>query len=799
MALNLEIASTDPLLPTTHRHYRSTMNKAKESFMRASGPIEEEEMKLEDLIKKSESANLKWPSCRYWVPEIIADWRLSLNCIIGGLIVAFVTVPSSMAYCLMVDFPVKYGVNSCTIPLIIYALFGSSKQMSIGPLATSYFILGQAVDFVRIGDEDRAELARTMTFLIGCFLVLMGSLQLSFIENVFSEPIMFGYLQATAFLIVYEQFAKIFQIKFHGAIWNKFYQLFDQIGIINIYSTILGFSMIILLFANQYIKNKYGPKSLFLCTTQLIFIFSFTFVSHAFDFPGTLGIYTAQEVPTGFPPFEAPNLSLAYLNRCWPDSLKIALVSFTASLLITKQLGRKHQYEINTTFEFFGLGFANLSAAFFTSLPAFGSLCRSPIIELTNAKSQLAGFLTGIFVIIEVIGLSWVLEMIPISVISGYVFFSCSLIFSDLKEVYFWFKYFKSDFYFFVVSFFLCMILGLANGLIVSIIISLLLILKESSRPIWSFKSFEADEEKLEFENTKITGLVRRNTKMLIEALDPEAQNLDANTQKTWLDHLKKLTNNNILRRLSQMNNVNEEITEDLMNAYDVCLCHNWQCQRRCHLVVVTLHGYLSYVNVKTLKEHAEFMTADAEGGAPTSDKHNPRASMKRSFLRTDESASDLKKKKENKEDLKTNNLNLDDDQSPYINEHFMNIQNEAENSEDPSEDDEKIAKNYYDSNQIAVTPETRKLSIRAIIFECTRLTKVDCTSLMALKGLINDLYKKENKTWIKFSEMKPEIIEKFKVMKFPESCMDQSRSNTMAVLFKCCSDILRYEAMKKK
>lgn len=753
--------------PSNAKHsFMNVMIKAKQSFMNVKSTQSEEEMKLEDIVGQSIPAGIPWPPIRQWVPALIHEPRLILNSFIGGLIVSLVIVPQSMAYCTMMNFPVEYGVNSCIVALIIYSLFGTSKQMSIGPLSTTYFLMAQCIDTYGLPDDEKVPLARTMTMLIGLWMIILGCTQMSFIENVFSEPIIFGFIQATSFLIVIEQIGKMCHVKLNGRLWDKIYQLIIGPISINKVGLSLGISTILLFFFIQFLKKRYFPKSLILVLMPFIIPAIATFISYMLDFPEKYHIETTKGISQGFPAFEPPPLTYHYIWTTWADALKIAIVSFSTSLLITKQLGKKYNYETNIILEFFALGFANFSASFFTSFPAFGSLYRSPIIEITGAKSQLAGMVTGFGVIFQCFTLTAVLEQIPVTVINGFVFYSCLKVFGDMNDVIFWAKHFRTDFVFYIIALFLGLTIGSANGLLLSIIISLLYILKSSSRPIWSFRAFEPDEEKLETFNIH---KIRKNTMLLVDSINEnkEMPNIpEIDIKATWLVNLKRLTDiNEGYESLTPLSAGMR--TKPHLKAEDICLCHNWKCDRKCHIVVIGLHGSLTYVNVKCLKEQAEFMTIDVDG-------HILEISKKTTIVKN------------------TIPERVDEKEENLIQNPLEYKQYEMQANPDNFEDSEESMKEI--DNQSNVSPECRKLSIRAIIFECERLNEVDYTSLNALKGMTEDFANKNKKVWIKFSEMHEKIKRKFDLFKFNPDCLDMSSKNTMAVLYKCCADILKAE-----
>lgn len=754
--------------------FNKVIRQAKQNYYKTGvpDPVKAEDvddMKLEDIINPNQNSetNIPWPPIRQWVPELIRTPKLIFKCFLGGIIIALITVPPSMAYCTMVDFPVKFGLNSNTIALVVYSIFGTSKQMSIGPLAMTYFIMAQSIYSLDTSMEVKINLARTMTFLMGLFMILMGCMKMTFIENVFSEPIIFGFLQASGFLIVFEQLSKMGQIKFHGKIWEKFYQLYQQFDQINWISFLIGAIGVILFFINHFIRSRYFPNSVFLLSMPFIIPAIGALISYLYDFPTLYGIEIAKNIPAGLPDFDVPPLSFYYIMETWGDALKICLVSFTTSLLLTKQLGKKYNYETSVPYEFLALGLANFIGSFFSSLPTFGALGKSPIIELTGANNQLAGMVTGIMVIVESICLAEVFRLMPITIINGYVLFVCSLIFGELKIVKFWAKHFKTDFIFFLITFFLGLIVGLVDGLIVSLLISLIYILKTSSRPIWSFRTFESDEENTK--NIDIGGNInRKNTLLLADTLSDDDGEVFSNNfdfKKSWIYNLKKNTasvNYGVLKGLNIPKKSKKNSTN--LTADDICLCHKWSCIRKCHIVVISLHGNLTYVNIKGLKEQAEFLTIGFEGKI----NKNVKRSLRKRGTIYDSIDDNLDLLIQNP--LKYENMELK-----------MSIDNDFVMEFDSPK-----------GSRWAISNEERKSSIRGIIFECSKLFEVDYTSLNALKAMTEDFTKRNKKIWVKFSEMQNDMKIKFKLFKFNRKCLDLSSFNTMAVLYKCCLDILK-------
>ena len=783
------------------KSYKQTMKKARDSFMRSDRPdfIPSESLELENLIRGERKSTMKWPTVLDWLPELKANPRLIMNAVVGGIIVATVTVPQSMAYCTMVDFPVKFGVFSCTIALIIYSLFASSKQLSIGPLATTYMMMGQAIDGYTNGKVSgvREIYGRNMAFMIGMFLIIMGFLRLGFIENVFSQPIMMGYLVATGFLIIVDQIPQICNIPMDGQIWTKFIDFFTNFMDINIASLVIGIICCLIFYVTHYVKTRKYPKSLFLSCMALYVTIIGTALSWGLDWKHKWGLKLADEVPNTFPPFDVSFLDGSKLSTCWGDALKISLVSYTASLLISKQLAKKYNYPINATYEFFGLGLANLIGSFFTALPAFGSLVRSPIIEITGARSQLAGFVTGVTVIIAALAINFALEQIPITVISAFVVFSCSLVFGDLPELIFMAKYFKKDFLFFCLSFLCCVFLGLANGLIISIAVSMLYVLYNSSKSIWTFKTFMTDEERLPSpeEDMRKKQKERMNTQNYMDALNEKEPS-------PWISNLRRLSNT------SWGKNPNNQV----LTAYDICLCHDLECPRKCHIMVISFYGFLNYANVKSLKENADFLSLDVDALESYSQK-TEEISKKAEVAENKPDAKDFNIEKSNltviheveeADDRKSNevhNMQLDGDDEivPEKNNKPVSINDEPIEKQLDAPLLTPPEKKILTEAQIKKLEMKRSATIRGIIFDCSRLEEIDITALRTLKTFIDDMKGKKPKIFVRFAELWSVKVKKvLEVGKYDKDILKYAERDTMSVLFRMCADILKFENEKE-
>ena len=728
--------------PQTYLH---ALKKARDSFMSGANR-KEESLGLEQVIRGERIPTIKWPPILNWAPEIISRKRLILNCIVGGVLIATISIPQSMAFCFMLGVGVSFGVYSSTLPMILYGILGTSKQMTIGPAATTYMMIRESLE-EKGGKEGREIYAQNIAFLMGIYMIVMGMLKWGFIENIFSQPIMSGYLVATGLLIIIDQLPQVFVIPMKGKIWNKMYDFFSQLGDTNIYSLAIALVSFVVFYLVHYIKYKYFPKSLLL---SCIFLYVTIFVSlltYIFDWKNTLGLIMPNKVPDSFPPFDVTFLDSSIIGEIWSDALKIALVGYIGTLLISKQLAKKYDYPIDATYEFYSLGISNLVGSIFSALPAFASLVRGPIIEITEAKSQLCGMITGITVLVLTLCASFLLEKIPITVISSFVIYSCSLSLVDLAELPFLARNFPLDFFFFLLAFVGCLLLGLADGLLLSIVLSMLMVLKYSSKSIWSFHTFTNDEENLP-ENKPEPQRKRLNTQHMMEELNEK-------TASPWILNL---------RRLSAMSE-GKALDANAITAFDLCLCHDLHCPRRCHIMVINFYGYLNYYNVKSLKENADFLSIALEDR-----KHQA-------------------KKKENVPPIPTprkKNISI-----------IMEVK-EDENLSSQLVINHQPKKNQIKTENINSKEEIEKkrgATIRGIIFDFSRLEDVDYTAVKTLKSFVGEMKEKKPVVFVKFSDVYQEAVrKKLKAGKFTNDVVKHCERDCMSVLFKMSADILKSE-----
>jgi len=179
-------------------------------------------IRVERDIKRGKMEGILFPTCREWIPGLCKDMKEIVYSFLGGTIVGFTNIPIAIAYCIMIDVPITYGIYSLIMPPIFYAFFGSSKQLSVGPESNAFIMIGQSLITLNLSLEDeRSGYVLTMTFIMGIVMLIFGISKIGFIENIVSQAIMGGFKVASAIIVFVEILIKM--CHFSKPITGKFY------------------------------------------------------------------------------------------------------------------------------------------------------------------------------------------------------------------------------------------------------------------------------------------------------------------------------------------------------------------------------------------------------------------------------------------------------------------------------------------------------------------------------------------------------------------------------------------------
>ncbi|KAB1217978.1 Sulfate transporter 4.1, chloroplastic [Morella rubra] len=396
--------------------------------------------------------------CYRWIRTY--KWREYLQVdLIAGITVGIMLVPQAMSYAKLAGLEAIYGLYSSFVPLFVYAIFGSSRQLAVGPVALVSLLVSNVLgEIADSSDELYTELAILLAFMVGILECLMGLLRLGWLLRFISHSVISGFTTASAIVIALSQ-AKYFLgydivksskivplIKSiiagaDGFLWQPF---------------VLGSIILAILLIMKHLgkSRKYlrflragGPLTAVVIGTTFVKIFN----------PSSISL--VGDIPQGLPGFSIPK-NFGYIASLIPTALVITGVAILESVGIAKALAAKNGYELDSNQELFGLGVANVMGSFFSAYPTTGSFSRSAVNHESGAKTGLSGVCA--------------LAAIVISAVMGLV---------DYQEAIFLWRVDKKDFLLWTITCTMTLFLGIEIGVLVGVGVSLAFVIHESANP----------------------------------------------------------------------------------------------------------------------------------------------------------------------------------------------------------------------------------------------------------------------------------------------------------------------------
>lgn len=419
------------------------------------------------------------------------DRKAFSNDMIAALIVTIMLIPQSLAYALLAGLPPEAGIYASIAPIVLYAVFGTSRALAVGPVAVVSLLTASAIGQVaEQGTAGYAIAALTLAFLSGGFLVLLGVLRLGFLANFLSHPVIAGFITASGILIATSQLKHILGISAHGhtlpEMVGSILSHLDQINWITVVIGVLatGFLFWVRKGLKPLLKSlgasplmadiltKAGPVLAVVATTASVWLFGLD----------ANGVNIVGEVPQSLPPLTLPGFSMDLINALIIPAILISVIGFVESVSVAQTLAAKKRQRIDPNQELIGLGAANLGAAFTGGYPVTGGFSRSVVNYDAGAETPAAGAYTAAGLAIAAVALTPLVYYLPKATLAATIIVAVlSLVdFSILQKTW---RYSKSDFIAVAATILLTLGMGVEVGVASGVIISVLLHLNKTSRP----------------------------------------------------------------------------------------------------------------------------------------------------------------------------------------------------------------------------------------------------------------------------------------------------------------------------
>ncbi len=395
----------------------------------------------------------------------------------AGLTVGVVLIPQGMAYAMLAGLEPIHGLYAVTIPLVLYAIFGSSRQLAVGPAAMVSLLTAAGIGALNpSGPEQYLLFAITIAFMIGVLQFGMGILKLGFVVNFLSRPVISGFSSAVAIIIGLSQVKHLFGIDLPRSqhIQEMIVAIVQNIGDAHILTFGIGLAGIIII--------KYGKVIHKLFPAQLVAVVLGILLVSYFDLT-RMGVAIVGEVPSGLPSFTSPSFDLSTWSTLFPIAITISLVGFAESFAVAKKAHAKHKdYKLDPNQELIGLGMANLGASFFKGYPVTGGFSRTAVNDQAGAKTGLASIFSAGLIVLTLLFLTSLFYNLPSAILAAIILVAVSGLI-DVKEPILLWKKDKTDFIMLIATFLITLTFGIVAGIISGMVLSLIAVIYRASKP----------------------------------------------------------------------------------------------------------------------------------------------------------------------------------------------------------------------------------------------------------------------------------------------------------------------------
>jgi sulfate permease, SulP family len=427
----------------------------------------------------------------------ILDWGRRYNRqtltsdLVAAIIVTIMLIPQSLAYALLAGLPPEVGLYASVLPLIAYAIFGTSSALAVGPVAVVSLMTAAAVGRIAAeGSADYASAAITLALLSGVMLTLMGLFRLGFIANFLSHPVISGFITASGIIIATSQVGGLLGIKTEGhALPDLIMSIIAHIGQVNWYTLAVGaIALSLLLWIRLDLKNwvaRFGvPKGVATVIVRagpVAVVFLTMAISAVMDL-GAKGVSLVGQVPQGLPVLSLPSFSFDTIQQLALPALIISIVGFVESISVAQTLAAKRRERISPNQELIGLGASNIAAAIGGGYPVTGGFARSVVNFDAGAATPAAGAFTAIGIAGATLLLTPFLAILPKATLAATIVIAVLTLvdFSILKRAW---TYSRADFAAVAITLIGTLLLGVEVGISLGVGASVLVFLYRSSQP----------------------------------------------------------------------------------------------------------------------------------------------------------------------------------------------------------------------------------------------------------------------------------------------------------------------------
>ena len=410
-----------------------------------------------------------------WLPNYKKSWLK--GDIEAGLTVGIMLIPQGIAYAMIAGLPPIYGLYTAMIPQVVYALFGTSRQLSVGPVAMDSLIVASGVAaLAQIGTDKFIEFAILLALFMGILQVLFGVFKLGFLVNFLSKPVISGFTSAAALIIGLSQLSHILGVNLGRS--NKLQDIImdalKRLNETNLITLIIGvLSIALLVLFKKYFRKI--PAALVVVILGILSVRIFGLQDK--------GVSIIGNIPEGLPNFRLPSFDKQNINDLFPIALTLSFIAFLEAISVSKAIETKRgNYKVLPNQELFALGMGNIVGSFFQTYPATGGFSRTAVNDQAEANTPLSAIIAAFLVALTLLFLTPVFYNLPKAVLGAIIMVAVFglLDFNVPKQL---LAFSVRDLVILNITLLVTATIGIKEGIIIGILLSLGMLIYKTTKP----------------------------------------------------------------------------------------------------------------------------------------------------------------------------------------------------------------------------------------------------------------------------------------------------------------------------
>jgi sulfate permease, SulP family len=395
--------------------------------------------------------------------------------LLAGVTVAAYLVPQVMAYAEVAGLPAITGLWAAVAPLVAYAIFGSSRQLSVGPESSTALMTAAAVTVLVAGDQQNyAGTAAALALAVGAICLVCWLARLGFLANLLSHPVLIGYMAGIALLMIVSQLGKVSGIAVEGdSVLSELRFFVAHLGQVHLPTLLVAAGTFALLVALQRLLPRWpGPLIAMVLAAVAVAVLHLD----------QLGVKTVGTVPRGLPPASIPDFSTIDVGTLLPAALGVTIVAYTDNVVTGRAFAARRREVIDARQEFLALGAANLGAGLFSGFPVSSSGSRTVIGDAVGSRTQLYSLVTAAIVLLTMLFLGPALATFPLAALGALVMFAALRLidFAELRRIA---RFRRSELFLALATTAAVLIFDVLYGIAVAVALSILDLLRRIARP----------------------------------------------------------------------------------------------------------------------------------------------------------------------------------------------------------------------------------------------------------------------------------------------------------------------------